>query len=427
MGAHLQRGLLLFSQQRLEQAEQELRQELGEEPDSPVAHAVLGLCLARQKRLEDALAETSTAIVLGPDLAYIHFAHADVLHDSGRLDDAVSAIRESIRLDPSDPDYRALLANILLDRRDWQGALESADSGLALDAEHIGCTNLRAMALTRLGRFDEAEQSLVGALERNPEDAVSHANQGWALLHRAEYTAALESFRESLRLQPGLELARRGLVEALKARYRLYGLLLRYFLWIGRLSGGKQWLVIIGGALGFRALGGVASLTPATQLLFAPVALVYVLFVLSTWIGVPVFNLLLRLNRFGRLALSREETVASNWVGGCLGLSLVLLIVAIAVGSWVPAGLAAVAGLATVPVAAAFQCESGWPRLAMGAYAAAIVTAGATGVITTSLLPAGSPLRPVFGEPLLMVGVFGLLLTGIVGNVLVSVRPRRTR
>jgi uncharacterized membrane protein (UPF0136 family) len=44
----------------------------------------------------------------------------------------------------------------------------------------------------------------------------------------------------------------------------------------------------------------------------------YIFVVFGSWIANPLSNLLLRLNPFGRLALNRAETVASNVVGGCL-------------------------------------------------------------------------------------------------------------
>ena len=66
------------------------------------------------------------------------------------------------------------------------------------------------MALVRLGRRDEAGATLEAALARDPENAVTHANQGWARLHAGDFRGALEHFREALRLNPSLEWARAG-------------------------------------------------------------------------------------------------------------------------------------------------------------------------------------------------------------------------
>ena len=95
------------------------------------------------------------------------------------------------------------------------------------------------MALVQLGRKDEAQQTLGSALANDPENALTHANQGWALLHRGDHAKALEHFREALRIDPELDWARAGIVEALKARHLIYRVMLRFFLWMGRQSQGR--------------------------------------------------------------------------------------------------------------------------------------------------------------------------------------------
>jgi hypothetical protein len=103
-------------------------------------------------------------------------------------------------------------------------------------------------------------------------------------------------------------------------------------------------------------------------------------FVLLTWTADPLFNLLLHMNRFGRLALSREQIRASNWVGGCLLLALVALL------AWAVSGdarfslLALVCGWLVLPVAATFKSPAGRPRLLMALYTILLALVGGSGV-----------------------------------------------
>ena len=106
--------------------------------------------------------------------------------------------------------------------------------------------NLRAMALVNLGRKREAAEAMRGTLAKDPQNAFSHANQGWTLLHQGDHAQGLEHFREALRIDPELDWAAAGTVEALKARHLLYRLMLRYFLWMSRLGGRARWGVILG-------------------------------------------------------------------------------------------------------------------------------------------------------------------------------------
>ncbi|HEY7426626.1 MAG TPA: tetratricopeptide repeat protein [Gemmataceae bacterium] len=364
MTAHYDRALLLYQQSRYDLAEQELRQALADEPGDVRGHALLALCLCNRKDYPAATREAEEAVRQGPDVPFSHYALAFTLYHRDRLQEAETAVEQALELAPWDSDYYALLASIRFDQRCWPAALEAAERGLELDAEHAGCTNLRAMALVKLGRRAEAGAALGDALRREPEDALTHANQGWTLLEQRQPDKALEHFREALRLDADLEWARQGIVEALKARHWLYRQMLRYFLWMGRLSRRAQWGVVLGLLIAQQVLASSAvppALVPLGTVLFWGL----VVFVYLTWTADPLFNLLLRLNRFGRLALSREQIRASNWVGGCLFLALAALGGGILRADWrfVLTGLAL--GCLVIPITGAFKCRAGRPRAIM--------------------------------------------------------------
>ncbi|HKE99646.1 MAG TPA: tetratricopeptide repeat protein [Actinomycetes bacterium] len=406
MTAWVERAQLLLRQSRPEEAERELRQELAVRPDDPTAHGLLALTLAMRKRHEEATAAAAQAVRLAPDWSFPHYALAHVLLDRGRLDQAEQAIQEAIRLSPTNARMFATLGWIRAHQERWPAALEAAERGLALDPEEVDCANVRAMALVRLGRRDDARATLDSALAHQPDNALTHANQGWALMHAGDHRAALDRFKEALRLDPQLDWARAGLVKALKARNPLYGALLRYFLWMSRLPARTRWAVLIGALLVARVLG--------------PLAPLYLLFLWLTWTAEPMSNLLLRLSRYGRLALSREETVASNWLGGCLAVALALAALALPLRSVrVLAGAGAFA-LLTIPLAAVFECDRGWPRTTMAAYTGALALLALLGVAASPLTGSGT------AWPAVLIGVaaLGALLGTWVGTWLITRRVR---
>jgi Flp pilus assembly protein TadD len=430
MSPQLQRAILLFQQSRHEPAENELRQALAEDPDDAYAHALLGLCLSEREQFREATAEAEQAVHLAPDFPFSHFALAHVLHDRHREHEALAAITEAIRLDASEADQFALLSEIQLNERRWPAALEAAERGLELDPEHVGCTNLRAIALVKLGRKAEAGATIDSALSRNPANSLTHANQGWTLLERGDSKKALEHFREALRLNPENEWARRGIVEALKARNLVYALMLRYFLWISKLSRRGQWAIVVGGYLGIRALGSVGRANPNLAPWILPIQIFYVCFALMSWIADPLFNLMLRVHRFGRLALSRQQTVASNWIGGCILLALVAL------GGWVVSGFnglwllsSLVPAFLLVPLAGTFKCASGWPRKTMAVCTGLVALAGVSAVLLF-VFADGQPREEVRhlttpGENLLTTFIIGSLGSTWIVNFLLMHRPKR--
>jgi Tfp pilus assembly protein PilF len=435
MAAYLDRALILFEQSRLDLAEKEVVQELGQDPNSPLAHALLALCLSKRKEYDRATEEARAAVHLGPDMSFAHYALASVYHDRDWLSEAQEAIREAIRLNPGDVSCYALEAGIYFDQRDWQKALESAERGLHFDAENVGCNNLRAMALVKLGRKQEAGATIEAALAREPENAVTHANQGWTYLEKGDPKKALEHFREALRHDPELEWARGGMVEALKARHIVYNLMLRYFLWMGKLGRQAQVGVIVGLFVAYHLVRKVAESNPVLAPWLWPGLYAYVFFALMTWFSAPLFNMLLRFNRFGRYALSRDQVVCSNWLAACLLAGLLCLVITLATGDSVANTTAFVAALTffvlLYMIQGTFSCTAGWPRILMGAYA---ILFGAMGFFACALgllhyLIATDPRGPsiALGFAVLCINIeYYMIMAGIPLAIgLPMVRPRR--
>jgi len=428
--AQFQRAALLFDQQRHELAAAALRQVLAVRPEHAAAHAMLALCLARREQFDDAQRSAEQAVQLAPDDAFTHYALASVLQDRHDLPAATVAAREAVRLAPADADYHALVAQLLYQERNWTGALAAVDTALQFEPEHVSANNLRTMALTQLGRRAEAGATVDATLARVPEDPWAHANKGWTLLHGGERKPALEHFKEALRLDPDNEHARTGLLEALKAGNPGYALMLRYFLWMQRLSSRAQWGVILGGYFGSRILSAIARSNPDLQPWVLPLQMAYLGFVLLTWLAQPLGNLLLRLNRFGRLVLTAEETFAANLVGLCLLASLLLVGLGAAT-NFTPRFLipAVVCFALSLPVAGVFKVATGWPRRVMYGFAGVLTVAAALVVILVAGLDArlrsGEEAVDLLGLASLSVFGLGILASPWVVNGLSLVRPRR--
>lgn len=347
-------------------AAQELRQALADAPDDALAHAVLAICLAAGKQYDEATGEAESAIHLAPDQPFGFYAYSVVLRARNRFPAAQEAIQQAIGMDSTQPSYFAQLGQLQFDQRRWNKALEAADAGLALDPENVECVNVRAMALVRLGRKMDAGNALKAALAHDPEDEFAHANLGWALIEQGDHEAAMEHFREALRLNPQLDWARQGIIEAMKAKYFIYRIMLGYFLWMMKLTRQMQWYFLIGAYLGFRFLVSLNQSHPEWSFWLMPLIIAYVAFALMTWIATPLFNLALRLNRFGRLALSREQIVTSTWVGCCVLAALIFLGVffsGLFPDNYGPLFGAMACVFMIPPLSNIYNCEPGRPRI----------------------------------------------------------------
>lgn len=385
MSPHLARAQLLYQQSRYDQAEQEVRQALLEQPQDGYAHSLLGLCLMRQDKLPEAQQEVQQAIVHEPDNPYPHYCLSVVLDHRNRYPEAERAVREALRLDPANSDYYAQMAAVLFNRKKWKASLEAAERGLQHEGEHAGCSNLRSMALTKLGRRDEAIATVDQSLARDPDDELAHTNKGWALLHAGKPKQALEHFREALRLDPNFDYARQGTIEALKARNPIYRWMLGYFLWMASLDRRVQWGVILGGYFGYRFLSGFAESNPEWQPWIAPLLIVYLVFVFLTWFSYPLFNLMLRLNKFGRHALSRDQRMGSNWLGLCLAVGVVSIVIFLFTSYDIAILFVVYALVMAMPLVTIYVCDVGWPRQAMALFATAMGTLGGIAIVCAIL------------------------------------------
>ena len=311
---------------RHELAEKELGFALAESPEEPEIFRALAQCLNAQGRPKKGLEAARKGIQLAPDEAFSHFVYSSSLFLLERWPEAEKAARAALELEPIDVDYFQHLASILFNREKWSAALAAAEEGLAIDAEHRGCLNVRARALTKLGRDDEAAATTEGVLARDPEDPEGHATQGWTYLHQNEPNKALEHFGEALRLDPGNTSAREGIVFALKARYWFYRILLQFFLWLNKKQKAFRWLFIFGVFFAQRGLSTLAEKYPETGPFVWPIFIAVALLCLSTWLADPLFNLLLRLNKYGRHAVKPEDRACSLWVGGFLAAGAAVLV-----------------------------------------------------------------------------------------------------
>jgi Flp pilus assembly protein TadD len=375
------------------------RQALAGDPENAIGHALLSLALAHLEQGKDAVESGKRAVALDPELAFAHYALGWAFLEHGESSGAERAAKEALRLDP-DSDSYALLASVKARQHRWNDVLENVAKGLELNPEHAGCANLRAMALASLGRGDEAEAAVRGVLALDADDATAHANRGWLLLRQSDPEGALESFRAALRLDPSFDWARTGIVEALKARSGIYRLILRGSLWMGSLTARAQWMVLIGFFVFGRIVRALMRENPTWSPVLGPILGLYVLFVLMTWVADPLSNLLLRINPFGRLALRPHEILASNFVGACVALALVAILVFAGTRADAWLIVAASSAVMLIPIGGAskaYRTRAWWPLVAAAAVLGAFAVAAAVFAFS----------RPDFAG-----GALGLLLVG---------------
>lgn len=380
-----------MSQGRFAEAEQRFREALGAIPDDAEALHGLAFCQYHQPGGSvRALDTIGAALSLRPNLADHHSLRALILTDLERLDEAAASAGEALALEPDSVFAHNAMTVVRLTRREWVEAEACARRALALEADDALAANHLSIALRMQGRREENAAQIRGLLARDPEDAAAHMNAGWAALEDGRRADAEDHFLQALRIDPGNEYARHGLLTAFKARSPLYRVHLRFALFMGRLTNGRQWLVILGLWLAFKAVRLLQS-TPLAYVALAAVP-VYLLFVVWQHVADGVGHLIVLLDRRARRVLRASERWDGILVGGLLLAGLVLL----------PAGLLArqagliVAGGALMAAAmpAAHVCRN-TQRYGRVFFAGVALVVAGVGLATAVALSTGRPLPPL--------------------------------
>jgi tetratricopeptide (TPR) repeat protein len=348
MSPHLQRAHLLLGQNRHEDAASAAREAVAADPEDPWGYYFLARALTGLEQPQKALEAAEAALARAAGEPAFHLARVPPLLALKRAKEAVDAACTALEFDPeSAPAHNALAwSYIQMDR--WQDAFDAASAGLRFAPDDPNLAACRAAAERQLGRAVDALETLRAAVARDPEDPLVHAQLGWTWLDRGNPAKALEHFGEALRLDPEDQNARAGLAEALKARNPLYRLYLNYAFFISRLSGKAQWAIWIGAYVVVRIGMSLAEKSGHPLLGFGLIA-AYLLFMWSTWTIQPIFNLLLRLDRFGRHALSDDQRRGSNLTAGLLLAGASTGLAALAMGQWLLLGPALAALMMMMP------------------------------------------------------------------------------
>jgi hypothetical protein len=189
-----------------------------------------------------------------------------------------------------------------------------------------------------------------------------------------------------------------------------------------------QWGIILGAYFGNQLLRALAQANPNWAPWILPLRILYIVFALMTWIASPLFNLLLRLNPFGRMVLSQEQIVASNWIGGVLLLALLSLAGGCVYGfnsPWIIAAL--IFGLLLLPVAGTFRCPAGSTRTIMGVYTGIAGFTGVAAIILFFLSSSQSDPEAMRGAGAIffMISLLGSVASSWIVNILLTQRRRR--
>ncbi len=174
--AHMDLGSQAFHKEDFEEAERHFRRAVAAAPEEAGTHFGLGAVLQAQGRLAEAEAAYEQALRLKPDYARALYNLGTVAERKGDDARASELYRRAAAADPALalPWLRA--GEILRRQGDDAASLQAYVRALGLEPRNARAHFGRAMALVRLGRWQEARRALEEAARALPEQtALAHA------------------------------------------------------------------------------------------------------------------------------------------------------------------------------------------------------------------------------------------------------------
>ncbi|MGJ8640440.1 MAG: tetratricopeptide repeat protein [Opitutaceae bacterium] len=323
-----QRGCLLRSQHRIDDAINAFKQVLQENPNHAPSLSMLALCWTEKEgHSQDAVEAAKRAVAVEPEDAFARTVLAIAIENEAKpgqkskLKEALSVAHEAIEMDPDLDVAHALAGSLQLRLEKRAEAEQSARKALSINPENTMAGEVLSAALL-LQRKSEDNDNLIDAqLRRDPNDDSTHSNAGWQALMSGDHVKANTHFTEALRLNPMNERARMGLIESFRARSAPYRLQLKFANFMNQFTAGKQTMIMIGAFIFYKvAYGSVSTVSP---ILGNVVLGLWLIFALWSHLARGLSTFYIVIDKFARRALRPMERWEGISVGGCLLLSIV--------------------------------------------------------------------------------------------------------
>lgn len=188
------------SQEHLDQALAACDQAIALDAQNAVFRALRGRVLLARKEYDAAIRENENAIMLNSSLAAAYCGLGDSLAYEKRYDEAISYFEKAIALSPNDPQLWAFYtygALALIFKQQYEKALRWLMQASDIPNCQYWTQSHKVVALEKLGRSEEAEQTLNELIKRLPKFNVSFVREKLFYLHHQDqidsYLGALKA------------------------------------------------------------------------------------------------------------------------------------------------------------------------------------------------------------------------------------------
>ena len=146
------------------------RKRVEENPKSADARNDLGWALRQNDKLKEAEVELRKALELDETIPYGHSNLSVVLLDTGRVDEAIKEGERAVGIEPKSPIFRVVYGNALAAKKEWQKAEEQYSQAVNLKPNYENALYHLGRVLYAQGKSAQAGAVLSQAIDLDPND-----------------------------------------------------------------------------------------------------------------------------------------------------------------------------------------------------------------------------------------------------------------
>ena len=200
--AYLNMGQALHEQARYEEALDCWQKVLSFGVAPPEMHFQMANTLNELRRHAQAIERYDQALALGYDSPELRLNQAVAYAHQGDKPQAISLLQAFVASHPDHAQAHTALADLYLQLNQGAKAVHSAERALQLQPAMATALNLRGMALSGMGLYEQALASFDAALQGNEDFATAQFHRGHALAALKRHQEAADAYAAALKAKP---------------------------------------------------------------------------------------------------------------------------------------------------------------------------------------------------------------------------------
>lgn len=198
--SYYRKGNIMVSVERYDAAAEAFKKGIELTPDDVDYYQSLSYCYSKTEELELSLEYANRALLLDKNNSYSYFRKAWALQEFEKYTEAIETYKKCIECDNTYVDAYANISFCYSKMKDFKKSILYANKAIMVNKDYAYSHYRKAWALHNLGKFDEAIDDYIEAIELDPGDVYNYLGITGVFLDKQENISALEFANKALML-----------------------------------------------------------------------------------------------------------------------------------------------------------------------------------------------------------------------------------